>query len=107
MSEKQNNSPENFTIGGMVYKTTLTRKFKNRKNYEEPEINLLKAFIPGTIVEIKVKRGQKVTEGQPLLLLEAMKMRNIIAAPKEGRIKKIWVKTNDLVTKDQLLIEMD
>ena len=62
MSENQNKL-DNFTIGGMYYKTTLTRKFKNRKRYEEPDINLIKAFIPGTIVDLKVKRGQKVSEG--------------------------------------------
>ncbi len=106
MSEKQNNPSEDFTIGGMFYKTTLTDKFKNRKPYKEPDLNLLNAFIPGTIVEVKVKRGQKVEKGQPLLLLEAMKMRNIIAAPKDGRIKKVWVKVNDLVSKNQLLVEM-
>lgn len=106
MSENQNKL-DNFTIGGMYYKTTLTRKFKNRKRYEEPDINLIKAFIPGTIVDLKVKRGQKVSEGEPLLLLEAMKMRNIITAPKEGRIKKIWVKLGDVVSRDQLLVELD
>ncbi len=107
MSEDQNNKLENFTIGGMYYKTTFTKKFKERQQYEEPDINHIKAFIPGTIVDIKVKRGHKVTEGEPLLLLEAMKMRNIIAAPKEGRIKKVWVKKGDVVSKNQLLIEMD
>ena len=106
MSENQNKL-DNFTIGGMYYKTTLTRKFKNRKRYEEPDINLIKAFIPGTIVELKIKRGQKVAEGEPLLLLEAMKMRNIITAPKEGRIKKVWVKLGDVVSRDQLLVELD
>ena len=106
MSEKQNNLLEDFTIGGMHYKTTLTKKFKDRKPYEEPDNSLVKAFIPGTIVDIQVKRGQKVDEGQPLLLLEAMKMRNIIIAPKDGRIKKVWVKVNDLVSKNQILIEM-
>ncbi len=105
MSE-QKNKLENFTIGGMYYKTTLTRKFKNRKRYEEPDVNLVRAFIPGTIVELKVKRGQKVEEGEPLLILEAMKMRNIITAPKEGRVKKIWVNVGDVVSRDQLLVEL-
>ena len=101
MLEKQDKTLENLTIGGVSYKTTLTNKFKNRKPYEEPDTNLVKAFIPGTIVEIKVKSGQKVSEGEPLLLLEAMKMHNIIIAPKDGRIKNMWV------TKNQLLVEMD
>ncbi len=106
MLEKQDKKLGNFTIGGMYYKTTLTNKFKNRKPYEEPNNNLVKAFIPGTIVEIKVKHGQKVSEGEPMLLLEAMKMRNIIIAPKDARVKKLWVKTNDLVSRNQLLIEL-
>ena len=106
MSENQNKILDNFTIGGLYYKTTLTEKFKNRKQYEEPDINLIKAFIPGTIVDIMVKQGQKVSNGEPLLLLEAMKMRNIIAAPKDAKIKKLWVKKTDMVFKNQLLIEL-
>ncbi|HDO06222.1 MAG TPA: acetyl-CoA carboxylase biotin carboxyl carrier protein subunit [Bacteroidetes bacterium] len=107
MSENKNKILDDFTIGGMYYKTTLTEKFKNRKQYKEPDINLIKAFIPGTIVDIMVKQGQKVSNGEPLLLLEAMKMRNIIIAPQDGKIKKLWVKKNDLVSRDQLLVEMD
>lgn len=106
MSENQNRILDDFTIGGMYYKTVLTEKFKNRKRYEEPDINFIKAFIPGTIVDIMVKQGQRVTEGEPLLLLEAMKMRNIIAAPKDAKIKKLWVKKTDMVFKNQLLIEL-
>lgn len=106
MSENQNKVLDNFTIGGMYYKTSLTEKFKNRKQYKEPDINLIKAFIPGTIVDVMVKREQRVTEGEPLLLLEAMKMRNIIAAPKDAKIKKLLVKKTDMVFKNQLLIEL-
>ncbi len=106
MPDNQNKTLENFTIGGVYYKTTLTKKFKDRKPYEEPDINLIKAFIPGTIAKIMAKRGQNVSKGEPLLLLEAMKMRNLIVAPKNGKIKKIWVNKNDLVSREQLLIEM-
>ncbi len=106
MPDNKENNLGSFTIGGMYYKTLLTKKFINRPRYEEPDINLVKAFIPGTIVDIKIKKGQKVTEGEPLLLLEAMKMRNIIASPKEGRIKKVWVKKGDNVAKNQLLVEL-
>jgi biotin carboxyl carrier protein len=106
MTEKQEKELVNFTIGGMYYKTTLTNKFKKRSPYQEPDSNLIKAFIPGTIVNIKVKKGQKVEEGEPLLLLEAMKMQNIIAAPKTGKIKKVYVRKGETVTKKQLLVEM-
>ncbi len=107
MSEKTDNRLENFTIGGMYYKTLLTKKFKNRPSYVDPDFHLIKAFIPGTIVDIKVKKGQKVSENDPLLLLEAMKMRNIITAPIPGKIKKIVVKKGDIVSKNQLLIELE
>ncbi len=106
MSEKQDKTLKDFTIGGMHYKTTLTDKFNNRKQYEEPDTNRVLAFIPGTIVKIMVKHGQSVSEGEPLLLLEAMKMRNIIIAPKKGKIKNVRVKKNELVSRNQLLIEM-
>ncbi len=107
MSEKTENKLENFTIGGMYYKTLLTKKFKNRQPYEEPDSRFIKAFIPGTIVDIQVKKGQKVSENEPLLLLEAMKMRNIITAPVSGKIKRIAVRKGEVVSKNQLLIEME
>ena len=107
MSEKKFDHLENFSIGGMVYKTRLTEKYKTRSRYVEYDPHLIKAFIPGTIAKIFVRKGSRVEEGQQLLLLEAMKMRNILTAPQAGRVKRIWVKENDLVSKNQLMIELE
>ncbi len=107
MSEKKLDYLENFSIGGMVYKTRLTEKYKNRPRYVEYDPHLIKAFIPGTIVKIFVREGTRVEEGQELLLLEAMKMKNIVAAPQSGRIKRMWVKENGIVKKNQLMIELE
>ncbi len=110
MATTNDNKPlkfESFVVERAVYKTLLTKKFKNRKKYEDKEPGKVTAFIPGTIVEVFVKKGQKIEEGKPLLILEAMKMRNFVNAPVSGKIKTVKVKSGDLVTKDQLLVEIE
>ena len=67
----------------------------------------LLAPMPGKIVSINVKCGQKIKSGENLLILEAMKMENLITATKDTKIKKINVKVNDAVEVDQILIEFD
>ncbi|MGB6499933.1 MAG: biotin/lipoyl-containing protein [Thermoplasmata archaeon] len=47
--------------------------------------------MPGKIVELRVKEGQRVTQGQVLLVLEAMKMRNEIASPADGTVRRLAV----------------
>ena len=95
-----------LVIQGAVYKTTFTKKFENRFNYESPNDNLIYSFIPGTIVDIFVKEGQKVKEGETLLLLEAMKMENQVRMPFDGKIQKIHVKKDDVIPKRHLMIEI-
>lgn len=107
MAEDQKYDWAEFTVGGLFYKTQLTKKFKNRKSYEEADPKLIKAVIPGTIVEIHVRKGSSVKEGDSLLILEAMKMRNVVRAPFDGKIKQILVKTMELVGKNQLILEME
>jgi biotin carboxyl carrier protein len=52
-----------------------------------------------------VKEGEEVTMGTPLLILEAMKMRNELLSPVNGVIRKIYVSEGDMVPKFHLLIE--
>ncbi len=65
----------------------------------------LKAPMPGLIVEIKVIEGQSVKKGEPILILEAMKMENILKSPADVIIKNIRIKKGDNVEKNQILIE--
>lgn len=62
--------------------------------------------MPGSIVSVSVEEGQAVAEGQELLIVEAMKMQNIIKSEVEGKIKKINVKPGQSVAVDELLIEL-
>ncbi len=67
--------------------------------------NELNAPLSGQIIKINAQEGEKVSAGQPLLTLTAMKMENIITAEKTAIIEKIHVKELDSVSSGQLLIE--
>ncbi|NOX86971.1 MAG: biotin/lipoyl-binding protein [Chlorobi bacterium] len=90
-----------------VYKTHLTKKFRNRKKYEPANPGLIKAFIPGMILKVYTRKGRKVNEGDKLLILEAMKMQNIVRSPVTGKVKALHVKKNQRVHKDQLMIVIE
>ena len=70
-------------------------------------IGSIHAPMPGLILEINVKVGQSVNEEDPLLILEAMKMENVIFSPRDGIIKSISVNQGEAVEKKQLLIEFE
>ena len=106
-SEEKKVRFSSINIDGVKYKTLLTEKYKKRVPYVENNPNIMRAFIPGTIVEVYVKVGKKVKEGETLLILEAMKMRNLVQAPYTGSIKSLSVQTGDLVSKNQALVEME
>nr|WP_319399328.1 biotin/lipoyl-containing protein [uncultured Carboxylicivirga sp.] len=96
-----------FAILSMKYRTKLTKKFENRIAYEDPNPNHVLSYIPGTIKEVFVKVGQEVKAGESMLILEAMKMRNQIAMPFDGRVKAIYVKEGDRIPKNHLMIEVE
>jgi len=62
------------------------------------------AQMPGTIVDIDVNVGDKVTRGQKLLVLEAMKMENEIVAPQGGVVSEISVTAGALVNAGDVLV---
>lgn len=64
----------------------------------------IQAMIPGTVTDIPVNEGDSVKKDEPIIYLEAMKMRNEIRSPISGIIETINVSTNQKVTKGDLLI---
>ncbi len=104
MSEQK--EMKELVIQGAVYKTTFTRKFEERANWEAPDENLLYSFIPGTIIDIYVKPKQKLKEGDVILLLEAMKMQNQVRMPFDGEIVKINVKKEEVIPNRYLMVEI-
>jgi biotin carboxyl carrier protein len=65
------------------------------------------APIPGVVKQILVSEGDSVAEGQALIILEAMKMENTIAARAAGKVSKIHVSIGDAVQEDQLLVDVE
>ncbi len=69
------------------------------------KVNNVKAPMPGLIIDIKIQAGDSVKVNDPLLILEAMKMENVLKSPGEGTVKSVTVKKGDKVEKNQVLIE--
>ena len=96
---------EELEIGSVKYQTRLTSKFVNRKSWARPDEKRVIALIPGTIQKLMVKEGDEVKEEMPLMILEAMKMRNEVRAHMQGVVKKIYIKEGEQVPKEYLLLE--
>lgn len=94
-------------IDDTVYSTEFTKKYKQRKAHITKNSKQVRAFIPGTIKEIFVKKGQKVKRGDSLLILEAMKMMNEVRSMTDGKVVSIKVDHDERIVKDQLLIELE
>jgi len=95
-----------FLTSSGGYKTGLTKKFEKRKEWAAPNSKMIKAIIPGTIIDVFVKSGQNVKKGETLLILEAMKMQNQILMPFDGKIKKVFVKPDEKIPKHYLMLEL-
>jgi biotin carboxyl carrier protein len=65
----------------------------------------IKAPMPGLVLQVTVQEGQEMRKGDNLLVLEAMKMENMLKSPTDGIIKKIYISKGDKVEKNQVLIE--
>ena len=66
--------------------------------------NEVKAPMPGQVLNILVKAGDSISEGDGLIVLEAMKMENIIKSNRDGVIQEVHAKKNNSVEKNAVLI---
>lgn len=100
MSEKKIVKTEHGT-----FETESLGKYADRKKWEPKNPKFVYSFIPGTIVELMVKPGDKVKAGDPLMLFKAMKMDNSIISEMNGTIGKVNVKVGENVPKGVVMIE--
>jgi len=98
-------------INGKKYPVQLKDKFDllldkmGMSNAAAGKINNIKAPMPGLIIDLKVQPGDVVKIGDQVLILEAMKMENILKSSGEGIVKNVKVKKGDRVEKGQVLVE--
>ncbi len=71
------------------------------------EPNHIGAPLMGRIAEVRVKKGQKIKENQPLFIIEAMKMESTVNAPREGVVKQVHIGAGEMVDQDDLVIELE
>jgi biotin carboxyl carrier protein len=98
---------KSLNINSTLYKTRLSGKFENRKPYKPANPGLVSSFIPGTIVDVLVKTGQKVKKGDDLVILDAMKMQNRLKSAIDGKVKNINVIKGDKVSKGVVIVEIE
>lgn len=107
----EENKTLTWKINGRTYTVSVKDRFDmlldrmGMKRTSGSRINSVKAPMPGLIIDLKVNNGDEVQKGDPLLILEAMKMENIIKATGQGKVKLLKVKKGDSVEKGQVLIE--
>jgi len=71
------------------------------------QINTINSPMPGLVIDINVKVGQEVQQGDNLFILEAMKMENVFTSPRPGIIKSITINKGQAVDKGQLLLTFE
>ena len=91
---------------GTIFDFELQQDYEPRDNTEINEGKVI-APITGTVVKILKKNGQMVSMGEPLIIMEAMKMEYELKAPKAGRIKKMKVKIKEIINQNDILVEID
>jgi len=74
---------------------------------KEKRVPHIKAPMPGLVLKMFVTEGQQVKNGEPILVLEAMKMENSIVSQGDATIKKIHIKNGQTVDKGQVLVDLE
>lgn len=100
-------------INGASYRVSLADRYDQmveRLGLGVVHVNAardIKAPMPGLVIDVLVQAGDQVQKDTPLLILEAMKMENVIKAPGEGVVKSVTIAKGVAVEKNALLIAME
>lgn len=98
-------------VNGSVYQVNIQDQFDQllkqlgMDNLASNKVSEVKAPMPGLVLNILIEVNSEVKKGDSLLVLEAMKMENILKSPSDGIVKSIKVHSGDKVEKGQVLIQ--
>ena len=99
-------------LNGVAYTFSVETPFSlNRKRLlagRQSEIFdiTIKSPMPGKILDVSIEVGQEINKGDTLVVLEAMKMQNVIVASQKGRVRRVCVSAGQTVSKDEILVEI-
>lgn len=111
-SEELDSQNYTFTIDGYSYNTTVRTNLEEKANEylqnkaKESGTKIIKSPMPGLIVKILKQVGDNIEVGEPIIILEAMKMENEIRASVSGTVKSINAKESISVEKGETLLEI-
>lgn len=92
--------------GGAVYRLVNADGAPRKRSTKGRSEDRLVAKMPGQVVEVAVSVGDRVVQGQTLVVLEAMKMEIRVTAPHDGRVAHVFVRAGDVVERDQQLLDL-
>ncbi|MGQ9470531.1 MAG: biotin/lipoyl-containing protein [Candidatus Aminicenantales bacterium] len=105
---QSNSSGYSVIIGDKKY---LVEKKASAVAYREEKLRIkkreVKISMPGKVVAVLVENGTEVKQGQPVLILEAMKMQNEIKAPQAGKVANLKVKPGETVEAGSVLFAIE
>ena len=100
------------TVGGQTFEiqmpeATVAAKPRRSGGRKKKKSGTVSANIPGKVVTVEVKEGQTVTEGQVILILEAMKMQNEIQAPVSGTVVSVQCSEGEAIEANVPLVVIE
>ncbi len=110
MADEAGNRLVTFRINGVVRSilvhddSATTTLILNEKAISDKQVG---SPLQGSISKILVKAGDEVEKGQPLFIIEAMKMESTITAPMTGSVRRVALREKTLVKQDDLVVELD
>ena len=110
---EEGNKSFKILLDGLPYKVNIVDKYDQLanslglKSKSEKKQNNIKSPMPGLVIDVIVKAGDSILKGEPLVILEAMKMENILKASTDVKIKKVLVEKGKAVDKNAVLIEFE
>jgi biotin carboxyl carrier protein len=97
---------DSLLIDDARYETEIPEGYTGKGKEEAAKPGEIRAVIPGVIIEVRVRKDQKVGEGDVVIVLEAMKMYNNIEADSDGTVNEILVAKGDKVAKGQVMMKL-
>jgi 3-methylcrotonyl-CoA carboxylase alpha subunit len=103
--EHSNNLTVHFD--GRSFTFVLPDRLQDEDEGDENGGDRLVSPMPGLVKIVSTKAGDKVTKGQPLVVIEAMKMEHTLAAPRDGTVAELWVRPGDHVENGANLLQLE